>query len=45
MRRMASAVMVLAVALCTGLFTASVAGAQTPAATISVTGSDTDVDA
>ena len=41
MRRMASAVMVLAVTLCTGLFTASVAGAQTPAATVSVTGTQT----
>ena len=41
MRRMTFAVLVLAVTLCTGLFTASVAGAQAPAATISVTGNAT----
>ena len=41
MRRMTSAVMVFAIALCTGLFTASVAGAQAPDATISVTGTAT----
>ena len=37
MRRMAFAVLAVATALFTGLFTASVAGAQAPAATI-VTG-------
>ena len=41
MRRMTFAVMVFAIALCTGLFTASVAGAQAPDATISVTGTAT----
>jgi PKD repeat protein len=41
MRRMMSAGVVFAVVLCTGLFTASVAGAQAPAATISVTGTET----
>src|SRR5688572_7669883 len=38
MRRMASAVLVLVAALCVFLFTASVAGAQTPAATIDAEG-------
>ena len=41
MRRMAFAVLAVATALFTGLFTASVAGAQAPAATISVTGTRT----
>ena len=41
MRRMAFAVLAVATALFTGLFTASVAGAQAPAATISVTGTET----
>ena len=41
MRRMAFAVLALAAALCGFLFTASVAGAQAPAATISVTGQET----
>jgi plastocyanin len=41
MRRMAFAVLAATVALFIGLFTASVAGAQAPAATISVTGDAT----
>ena len=41
MRRMTSAVLALTAALCACLFTASVAGAQAPDATISVTGSET----
>ena len=41
MRRMAFAVLAVATALFTGLFTASVAGAQAPAATVSVTGDAT----
>jgi plastocyanin len=41
MRRMAFAVLAVATALFSGLFTASVAGAQAPAATISVTGTAT----
>ena len=41
MRRMTFAVLAVATALFTGLFTASVAGAQAPAATISVTGTPT----
>ena len=43
MRRMAFAVLAVATALFTGLFTASVAGAQAPAATISVDGHRDDV--
>ncbi len=41
MRRITFAAAVLSAALCIGLFTASVAGAQAPAATISVTGTET----
>jgi plastocyanin/type 1 glutamine amidotransferase len=41
MRRMAFAVLAVATALLTGLLTASVAGAQAPAATVSVTGTAT----
>ena len=41
MRRMAFAVLALAAALFTVLFTANVAGAQAPAATVSVTGTET----
>jgi plastocyanin/type 1 glutamine amidotransferase len=41
MRRMTSAVLALAAALCICLFTATVAGAQAPDATISVTGTET----
>ncbi len=41
MQRMTFAVLAVLATLITGLFTASVAGAQTPAATISVTGNET----
>jgi len=41
MRRMAFGVLAVVAALCTCLLTASVAGAQAPAATISVTGGET----
>ena len=41
MRRMTSAVLALAAALLVILFTANVAGAQAPSATVSVTGNET----
>ena len=43
MRRTTFAVLAVAAALISILFTASVAGAQAPAATISVTGTEHDV--